>query len=482
MAQELQQLCLILYERGVLDDDGLEQAIASREKSEVRFLARLLAEQGCDEGDLVAALAQRAGLPGIDLSRSALSLEPLDLVPRAVAEADLLLPLSTEGGRLHVAMLSAEGAAQAIDEVRFITGREVSTFVAIGGPLELAIAAAYDAREKGQSILRGARLRPGVPPAGKSKLTLYLPGESPHDPAKQARPGQIFSAGKEPSAPAPALDPADPPSLEISIGGDDGTEEVVGSLRVGPKRVLVVDDEIEIVRLLERSLKGAGYVVETATDGQTAEAALSAQAPDLVLLDAMLPHVNGFEICSRIKSNPRLRKTPVIMMSAVYRGWRFAQDARDACGADDYVEKPFHLKDVLARVEARLAEGAKAAENEEKASGALERGIKLLEAKKPKEARAELEKAVKEDPFSPRSQIALARALVEVGDTFRAITAYERALELRPGLFPALRNLAGLYLGKGFRRKAAEALERALQHAPDPPTRAKIRDQLLNLL
>ncbi|HXN84110.1 MAG TPA: response regulator [Myxococcales bacterium] len=505
MSQDIQQIGLILYERGVLDDATLEEALASGETSEVRFLARLLAERRCDEADLVAALAQSSGLPGIDLSRSALALEPLDLVPRAVAETDLILPLSTEGGRLHLALLSPEGASRATDEVRFITGMEVSTFVAIGGTLEMTISAAYDARARGEKVLRGDSLDPRVPAPGRSKLAIYLPGQSPQDPATRARTGEIFASddalqeGEDESSLAEAeieeLDEADAEtlsahlqdgdelSLEVSHGEDDGSEEVLETIRVGPKRVLVVDDEPDILRLLERSLKASGYAVTTAADGQKAEQALAQALPDLVLLDAMLPLVNGFEICSRIKSNPRLRKVPVIMMSAVYRGWRFAQDARDAFGADDYVEKPFHLADLLHRVEERLTEGtSKAPPEKAQAEALLKRGIELLEAKKPKEARVELEKAVKEDPFSPRGQLALARALVEVGDVFRAITAYERAIELRPNLFPALRNLAGLYLEKGFRRKAAEALERAMQHAPDPAMREKIRAQLLRLL
>src|ERR1700737_2116819 len=504
VSQDIQQIGLILYERGGLDDATPEEALASGETSEVRFLARLLGERRCDEADLVAALAQSSGLPGIDLSRSALALEPLDLVPRAVAEADLILPLSTEGGRLHLALLSPEGASRATDEVRFITGMEVSTFVAIGGTLEMTISAAYDARARGERILLGDALDPKVSP-GRSKLAIYLPGQSPQDPATRARTGEIFASddalqeGEDESSLAEAeieeLDEADAAplsahlqrgeelSLEVSHGEDDGSEEVLETIRVGPKRVLVVDDEPDILRLLERSLKASGYAVTTAADGQKAEQALANSPPDLVLLDAMLPLVNGFEICSRIKSNPRLRKVPVIMMSAVYRGWRFAQDARDAFGADDYVEKPFHLADLLHRVEERLTEGtSKAPPEKAQAEALLKRGIELLEAKKPKEARVELEKAVKEDPFSPRGQLALARALVEVGDVFRAITAYERAIELRPNLFPALRNLAGLYLEKGFRRKAAEALERAMQHAPDPAMREKIRAQLLRLL
>jgi len=95
---------------------------------------------------------------------------------------------------------------------------------------------------------------------------------------------------------------------------------------------------------------------------------------------------------------------------------------------------------------------------------------------------AAVEKAVKEDPFSPRIHFALGRAMQEQDDLFHAITAYERAVELRPNLFQALRALAGLYEQKGFRRKAAEALERAVHTAPDPSTRDVMRQRLLKLL
>ncbi|TMB11793.1 MAG: tetratricopeptide repeat protein, partial [Deltaproteobacteria bacterium] len=74
------------------------------------------------------------------------------------------------------------------------------------------------------------------------------------------------------------------------------------------------------------------------------------------------------------------------------------------------------------------------------------------------------------------------RAMHDQGELFHAITAYERAVELRPNLFQALRALAGLYEQKGFRRKAAEALERAVHSAPDPQTRDAMRQRLLRLL
>jgi len=201
-----------------------------------------------------------------------------------------------------------------------------------------------------------------------------------------------------------------------------------------------------------------------------------------VLLDAMLPHVHGFEICQRIKANKSLRAVQVIMMSAVYRGWRFAQDVKESYGADDFVEKPFHLADLLRRVDERLAEGKSQPPPQQATEKLYRAGVEALGAGDAAASRTALEAAARIDPFSPRVQFALAQALVAQGDVYRAISAYERAVELRPKLFAALKNLAALYLEKGFRKKASEALERAFASAPDPKARAEIRAQLDRLV
>jgi DNA-binding response OmpR family regulator len=236
--------------------------------------------------------------------------------------------------------------------------------------------------------------------------------------------------------------------------------------------------------MLEKSLKNAGFAVDTAADGREAEKKLQAgPAPDLVLLDAMLPHVHGFEICSRIKGSGRTRGVPVIMMSAVYRGWRFAQDARETFGADDYIEKPFHLAEVIRKVQERISAPPKpTVEEREAAEQSYHEGLQLLEEGKAPQARAALERTVKSNPFSARGHFALARALRDVGEAFRAMSAYERAVELRPHHFAALSSLSDLYLEKGFRRKAIETLERAIAAAPDGKTRETFRGRLLRLL
>jgi hypothetical protein len=102
----------LLVQRGVVSRAAVEEASVAAQAAGVRLCSRLLFSGTCDERDLAAALAVRHGLPGIDLSRSAIDLGALDLVPRAVAEADLILPLSTEGERIHLAVDSPARAEQ----------------------------------------------------------------------------------------------------------------------------------------------------------------------------------------------------------------------------------------------------------------------------------------------------------------------------------------------------------------------------------
>jgi DNA-binding response OmpR family regulator len=464
----LDDISRLLLSRGLIaeaDLTRLRQGVASRS----RFLGSLLAH-GVPEPGIASVCAELLGMPGVDLSHTVIDLEVLQLVPRIVAESDLILPLSSEGARLHAAISAAEEDLRVLDEVHFITGREVSPYAAVPGPLEQTIAAAYDAKERGEKFWRGSAAAAEAAPA--------IGVVPPPAPPSVAPPEQVLLLTPEDMV---AIDMVD---LEVG-DGDEADEEVLLStkVRVGPRRILVVDDDPDILKLLQRALTASGYQVDTAADGREAEKKLAGPLPDLLLLDAMLPHVHGFEICGRIKASLRTRALPVIMISAIYRGWRFAQDARETYGADDYVEKPFHLPDLLRRIQTRLVEGTgQPAPQKDAAEKAYQEGMALLEAHRPLEARKPLELATRLDPFSVRAHFALARAMHEQGDVFFAISAYEKAVELRPNLFPALRALAELYLEKGFRRKAVETLERAALSAPDAPTRERVRAKLMRLL
>jgi DNA-binding response OmpR family regulator len=273
------------------------------------------------------------------------------------------------------------------------------------------------------------------------------------------------------------------PDAEIVIEVE-GDEPPSPAPERAARLVLVVDDEPEIRQLVERTLASRGYAVEVAVDGREALEKAERLVPDLVLLDAMLPKVHGFDACRRIKASPRTRGVPVIMMTAIYRGWRFAQDARDAYGAFDYVEKPFRLDDLLRRVETALLSGGAAQPAAAVGAGdaLVVRGKELLAAGKTAEAVAALSEAVAADPRSADAQFQLGRALRAAGDVFGAMTALEHAAEARPGHLAALRALASVYEESGFRRKAAEMLERALPAATDDGARTAIRQDLMRLI
>jgi two-component system OmpR family response regulator len=122
-----------------------------------------------------------------------------------------------------------------------------------------------------------------------------------------------------------------------------------GSAEVGA-RLLVVDDEPTILELLAASLRFAGFDVQTAGSGAEALRRAAAAAPDLILLDVMMPGHDGFEVIRRLRANrPKL---PVIFLTA--RTGVTERVAGLTLGADDYVTKPFRLDEVLARIRAVL--------------------------------------------------------------------------------------------------------------------------------
>jgi DNA-binding response OmpR family regulator len=117
-------------------------------------------------------------------------------------------------------------------------------------------------------------------------------------------------------------------------------------------RVLVVDDDRDINDVVQEGLRAAGYEVVGALTGEEALAEVARRCPDLVLLDQMLPDIDGAEVCRRLRAGPQTRRVPIMFLSA-----RAGSDARVrglALGADDYVVKPFSMRELVLRVGAVL--------------------------------------------------------------------------------------------------------------------------------
>jgi DNA-binding response OmpR family regulator len=151
-------------------------------------------------------------------------------------------------------------------------------------------------------------------------------------------------------------------------------------------RVLVVDDEPMVREVLARYLEQAGFAVSTAEDGEEALTAFGSEQPDLVLLDLMLPRIDGFEVFRRMRAGS---SAPVIMLTA--RGEETDRVVGLELGADDYVTKPFSPREVVARVQAVLRRTQQLVAGEDPILSVLEFGSLVID-----ERRREVR--VREDP------------------------------------------------------------------------------------
>jgi two-component system phosphate regulon response regulator PhoB len=119
-----------------------------------------------------------------------------------------------------------------------------------------------------------------------------------------------------------------------------------------PAQILIVEDEEPLTLLLRYNLEAAGYEVESVARGDEAELKLRESAPDLIVLDWMLPGLSGIELCRRLRSRAATAQLPIIMLTA--RGEETDRVRGLATGADDYIVKPFSVPELLARVSALL--------------------------------------------------------------------------------------------------------------------------------
>src|SRR5436190_6026910 len=118
------------------------------------------------------------------------------------------------------------------------------------------------------------------------------------------------------------------------------------------KKILIVEDETDLVKLLKYNLEKEGFRVSSATDGSVALAEARRETPDLVILDLMLPGLDGLEVCRQLRRNEKFARIPILILSA--RNDESDRIVGLELGADDYVTKPFSMREVTARVRALL--------------------------------------------------------------------------------------------------------------------------------
>jgi two-component system alkaline phosphatase synthesis response regulator PhoP len=126
-------------------------------------------------------------------------------------------------------------------------------------------------------------------------------------------------------------------------GGDPVTSE----------KILIVDDEKHVIRSLAFVLGKAGYIVDTADNGEEAISKAREFRPDLMFLDIMMPMKNGYEVCQEIRNSPQLKDIYIVMLSA--KGWDIDRAKALSVGANEFISKPFSPLDVVTRVKTIVA-------------------------------------------------------------------------------------------------------------------------------
>jgi len=496
-------VAVALLQEKVLDAEQVARALARAKGGDIVSSALRLGL--ADEASLLRALVRAHGCPGIDLSRSVVPAANLIVVPAVVCRRHGILPVSIGQAGVVLAM-AAPADLQALAAVRLRTGRQVLPHVAVRAAIEDALAVLEGAAGRPARGWRGARapalpdptapwvgaVKPAIAPraielpAVDEPMQLMSIAEAMEGEASGGAgplPPQAAIAPPRPPAPAAAAAPAMPvPPPREPAGHGTG----VGASGSPVPLALVADDDAEVRQLLGKILEGLGCAVVVAVDGKDALQMARELRPRLVVLDAMMPGMHGFEVCRAIKSDPELRATPVVLCSAVYRG-SVGADARIAFGAEAYLQKPFRLEEATQLFRHWLADtGSAAFEEERERREAAERhwraGAEELAKGHLDEALELCWRAVDEDRFSPQAQFCLGHALSRQGLLYEAVAAFERAAELEPKAEATLQCLALLYERLGFQRSAREAWAHAIEACLDPARKKAMQARLAGLL
>jgi len=497
------QLGKILLRQKLVTPGELEELLDRQQSAPGERLGSAAVDSGAvDEVDMLRALSEQHGLPGIDVAQTVVPTENLRLIPHDIARQYKILPFSVKDEHLFLAMADPSDK-RVIDEIEFVTGRKVFPYVSVSGPLSRIIDKAYAEFEAGAEFYVG----PHAPEEYLAELGLAAPAA----PAQPRRPKhqQVSPRVRPPSTSAMAVVTKEdsglhePAAIPVARRAprrlptlDDAFGSKVAPLPTGPsdqglgrsrgeRVVLIVDDEDDIRRMLRRVLTERDVTVVEAARGSEALQMVRESNPDVILLDAMLPEIHGFDICRRIKGSKKYGHIPIIMVSAVYRGWRFAADLKQSYGVTDFLEKPFKISDVVAAVE-RALDGKPPREADESLSDAamncLSEGIAAYQGGQIDVAIEHLQHGVGLDPLAFRLHYHLGLLYGRRDELFEGIQSLETSVDLSPSNFSALKNLAVLYQRAGFKHKAIEMWERALAVATDEEIRRGIKDHLMSLL
>lgn len=343
-----------------------------------------------------------------------------------------------------------------IDEISFLTGKKVIAYLAI------------------EDILLGV-----IQEVYSSDKTFYKPENYKSD--------DMFLSVISPSVMSFMEHDEDTDDLiigEILDEEDDEEEVSVTEFEKTEKTILIVDDEEDILKLISKVVKKLNMKPITIDNGNDAIKAINRSLPDLIILDAMLPGKHGFEICKEIKESETLSSIPVLIISAIYKGWQFEKDIVNIYKANKFLEKPFRISVLMDTIKELISVNEDVATPSEdgKLDQILSLSAKLINKGDFGNAQKILEHAVKVAPFYYKFRYLLGYTSLTRGDNYLAISELEAAVDINRKFFPAIKELAVLYEKMGFRNKAIEKWQIAIEATQDKSVKEKIKKHLIDLV
>src|SRR5690606_11785398 len=397
MERRAELLGEILVEAGLVTEGELADALATQQHR--MPLASLCYALGlAEEEPLARALSRRGGIPAVVLDRSVIALDLLDGPAAELALSHRVLPLCDDRRHVFVGAEDPHEVAEVLREIEFIRGKTVVPHVALMVTLRRTLRACLRARERGERLLGGRLAAPGqVGEAGSIFVVSEQPAPPPGTPEARAQRAvmedltkevmleeimafdeQTATDGELGSEPVRAVGtaasgaaPQDDSGLPAPVPQDgalplvsaqswvrhlerSGTIDVIDLDSAGgpayqpsrdrQARVLIVDDNVPSRELLARDLEPLGHEISAVSTGDEALTILTTEPPDVLLLDIMLPDMDGFQICRAVKSSTKYRRVAVVLTSAVIDSGRVTEQAVAQCGADDYFEKPVQVE------------------------------------------------------------------------------------------------------------------------------------------
>jgi CheY-like chemotaxis protein len=482
---------MLLVREGVLTREAAARAQKAARGGDVASAALEL--RLAEEPELARALAKAWECPAIDLSRSTIPVSNLESVAPIFCRGHRVLPVAVGDAEIALAMADPDDFASA-DEVRFVTGKRVLRYVAVGTAVLRAVAGLERAVAAGSASWRGDRA-PTMPDP-RSNLAIVKPNEpatamelpEASEDMEVVGLAEGLAQREDQDVPRQPRPPAQAPP-GAAIPGEPPAGPGIAGQTAGPaagKAVLIVDDDAEVRQLVARVLTSMGSVVLQADDGQSGLALAREARPALIVLDAMMPGLHGFDVCRIVKSDPLLHSTRIVLCSAVYRG-TVGADARTAFGADAFLEKPFRLEDLARVVKLALlgpdaADSAEERARREQAQALWHAAAEALATDRIPQAAELAREATVKDPWSAEAHYYLGHALTKKGLLFEAVAAFERSAELRPDVDASHQCLAQTYERLGFQKSAREAWARAIASCKDPTRKKAMQVRLLTLL